>query len=56
MDNNNYLYEDLKRHVGHDIVCVEYGDGVNVSIECEDCGEVIIDYDNNNLKEVPDSN
>ena len=38
-------YEDLKQHVGHNIVCVEYGDGENVAIECEDCNEVLLDYD-----------
>ena len=41
-------YEDIERHVGHDIVCVTYGkDGevFNVAIECETCNEVIIDFD-----------
>ena len=37
-------YQDLKRHVGHTIVCVRYGEA-NVSIECETCGEVLFDYD-----------
>lgn len=39
-------YNELKAHVGHEIVCVQYGDGVNVSIECETCNEVLLDYDN----------
>lgn len=43
-----FNYEELKRHVGHKIVCVAYGDPeepANVAIECEDCGEVLLDYD-----------
>lgn len=39
----NYL--ELKNHLGHDIVCVEYANGVNVAIECETCNEVLLDYD-----------
>jgi len=39
-------YDDLKRHVGHKIMCVTYGDGYNVSVECTDCNEVILDFDN----------
>jgi len=45
-------YEDLKAHLGHKIVCVAYGrktlrgcERVNIAIECEDCNEVIIDFD-----------
>ncbi len=42
-------YEELKRHIGHDIVCTYYGpdaeDPVNVAIECEECNEVLLDYD-----------
>ena len=39
--------EKLEPHVGHQVVCVGYGDGeiVNVSIECEDCNEVLFDLD-----------
>lgn len=40
-----HSYEDLIRHVGHKIVCVKYADGQNVAVECEDCYEVIIDFD-----------
>lgn len=42
---DNYLYEKLKNHIGHNIVCVAYGDidkPVDICIECEDCGEVLI--------------
>jgi hypothetical protein len=41
-------YDDLKRHVGHNVVVVTYGKGKdirNVACECEDCNEVLIDYD-----------
>ena len=41
-------YEELSSHVGHKIECVYYGDGkeiVNVSLECTDCNEVIMDFD-----------
>lgn len=37
--------KELERHIGHEIVCVSYGDGVNVSIECEDCNEVLLSID-----------
>lgn len=37
--------ERLEPHVGHNVVCVGYGDDeiVNVSIECEDCNSVLFD-------------
>lgn len=39
--------EKLSPHVGHAVVCVGYGDDeiVNISIECEDCSEVLFDID-----------
>ena len=40
-----FNYDELKRHVGHTITCVTYGEGQNVAIECEDCNEVLLDYD-----------
>jgi len=41
-----YDFNDLKRHIGHRIVCVPYGrPPANVSVECEDCNEVLLDYD-----------
>jgi len=49
-------YKELKRHLGHKIVCVAYGgDGEepwNVSIECEDCNEVLLDYDRDEKADV----
>jgi len=39
-------YNDLKRHIGHKIVVVSYGENQeNISIECETCNEVLLDYD-----------
>lgn len=47
MSCNNY--KELKEHLGHKIVCVGYGregeEPLNVAIECEDCHEVILDFD-----------
>lgn len=39
--------EKLKSHVGHAVVCIGYGQEeiINISIECEDCGEVLFDID-----------
>jgi hypothetical protein len=43
-------YNDLYAHYGHEIHVNRYtdtlGDVINVSIECEDCYEVLIDFDN----------
>lgn len=47
----NYMYERLRPHIGHSIVCACYGDPkepVDICIECETCWEVLIsaeDYD-----------
>lgn len=38
-------FETARAHVGHKIVCVMYGNGVNVSIECETCNEVLLSFD-----------
>jgi hypothetical protein len=42
---NWWAYAKLARHVGHRIVCVDYAGGRNVALECEDCGEVLLDHD-----------
>ena len=39
------LYEMLRKHAGHRVEIVEYGDGVNFSLEDIDTGEVIFDTD-----------
>ena len=41
----NFMREKLKPHIGHDIVCVAYGNKENpfdICIECENCGEVLV--------------
>lgn len=43
----NHMYEKLRPHVGHDISCVTYmensdNDPVDICIECNDCGCVLI--------------
>ena len=41
----NWLWEQLKPHIGHQIVCVAYGspsDPADICIECEDCCCVLI--------------
>ena len=45
-----YNFDTLKSHVGHRIACVEYrladegGEVYDVSVECEDCNEVLVSY------------
>ena len=53
-----HSFEDLKRHVGHEIHCVAYGpeheyegDLANVAVECETCNEVLMDFDRPEGKE-----
>ena len=44
-----HSFEDLIKHVGHKIECDEYGgpnDGWNVTLECVDCHEVLVSFDN----------
>lgn len=57
-----HSYEDLRHHIGHKIACVCYGQGheyegdpANVAVECETCGEVLLDYDNVPLENENDS-
>ena len=38
-------YEELMRHVGHEIETITYGNLDNVAIECVTCYEVLMDYD-----------
>lgn len=60
-DPDNVFYCDadkLKNHIDHSIVCVGYdddGETVNISIECEDCNEVLYDLDKYEEKEEPDN-
>jgi len=46
MDADSYLWDKLLAHRGHHVNIVTYGDVNNpadVCLECEDCGEVLID-------------
>ena len=42
-------YSELVEHTGHNVECAWYGDKSNphnVAVECMDCYEVLLDYDN----------
>ena len=42
-------FEELSWHVGHDVEVVTYQRGghvYNIAIECNDCGTVLMDFDN----------
>lgn len=49
MEDSNYdelLWDILKAHIGHDVHVVAYGDKddpANISLECDDCNEIILD-------------
>jgi hypothetical protein len=46
-------YSDLADHYGHSLDVAIYGDQANIAIECENCNEVLIDFDNVDLDTVP---
>lgn len=42
-------FKELKEHIGHDVEVASYvvGNGIaNVAIECNECGMVLLDFDN----------
>lgn len=44
--NNELLWDILKSHRGHKVSIASYGDWddpADICLECEDCGEVILD-------------
>lgn len=48
LTSNDTIYAGLLEHKYHRIVCVTYGFGgedINVAIECETCGEVLLSAD-----------
>lgn len=50
----NWMYERLKPHIGHKIVCSYYGERVNpadICIECETCWEVLISSETYDFEE-----
>lgn len=45
-------FDVLKKHVGHNVVCVEYNNGsvtYATALECEDCKETLVDFTNPDL-------
>lgn len=50
ISNPKQLYLDLREHVGHELEVVSYGAGMNVTIECIDCGCVLIEADEPDLE------
>lgn len=45
-DKNLMLWNVLKKHIGHHVQIVYYGDEddpSDICLECEDCGEVVLD-------------
>jgi hypothetical protein len=46
------LYTQLEEHVGHQLEVVSYANGVNIAIECIDCGCVLVDANHPSYEEV----
>jgi hypothetical protein len=52
-------FNELKSHLGHEVEVVSYGVEINskkriimnVAIECENCKEVLLDFDNTDTTE-----
>lgn len=44
--DRHYMFERLRPHIGHKIVCTAYGETMNdladICIECEDCNCVLV--------------
>ena len=46
--NSELTKDKLLQHYGHNIVIAKYGpidSAVNIALECENCNEVLTDYD-----------
>ncbi len=46
MESDQMLWDMLKSHIGHHVRIVAYGDTydpMDICLECEECGEVILD-------------
>ncbi len=39
-------FKELKSHKGHKLEIVIYGDDENCALECIDCQEVLLDFNN----------
>lgn len=35
-------YAELHKHLGHDVEIANYGNGEELTIECRDCGRIIV--------------
>lgn len=35
-------YDELKAHLGHDVEIANYGSGEELTIECQDCGCILV--------------
>ena len=47
MESDQMLWDMLKSHIGHQVRIVAYGDTddpMDICLECEECGEVILDF------------
>lgn len=45
-NKDELMWDILKKHKGHHVHIVSYGnqnDSANISLECEDCGEIVLD-------------
>ncbi|MBS1861904.1 MAG: hypothetical protein JSS68_09345 [Actinobacteria bacterium] len=47
-----HTYADRARHIGDEVVCVDYANGDNVALECEECREVLLDFDRPDLRHI----
>lgn len=57
-DRNMILWNELRKHRGHKVCIVSYGDLDNpasICLECEDCGEVVLDAESYTLCEREDN-
>jgi hypothetical protein len=44
-------FKEAKKHLGHQLICIGYGKPIqNISFECLDCKEVIIDFEKEETK------
>ena len=44
-------FKELRAHFGHDIQVAVYAIDANAAIECLDCNEILLDFDNEKEEE-----
>jgi transcription antitermination factor NusG len=49
LSENGQGYSDLKKHIGHKISVVSYGNGENIAIECDDCNTILVVFKKPNM-------